>query len=98
MRYRFHPHAEIELNEAVDYYEARRSGLGKRFRRAFEAALNKLLDHPTAWALIDPPCRLCRLRKFPYGIVYELRDDEVVVIAVMHLHREPGYWRNRRGP
>ena len=83
MKYRFHADAEIELDEALSYYEARKQGLGRRFAKAFETALNKVLDHPSSWALVDPPCRLCRLKKFPYGIVYELRDDEVVILAVM---------------
>jgi plasmid stabilization system protein ParE len=97
MKYRFHPRAEIELHHAFDYYESQRAGLGRRFGKAFDAAIRKILDQPTSWAFLDPPCQLYRLKKFPYGIVYEALEDEVIILAVMHLHREPDYWRDRRG-
>ena len=96
MNFRFHPAAEDELHEAYEYYEARREGLGRRFAEAFDVALARVLDRPLAWGLLEPPYRPHRLKRFPYGILYEPREEEVVIVAVMHLHRRPGYWRHRR--
>jgi toxin ParE2 len=98
MNYRFHPEAESELHEAYDYYEAKREGLGGRFGEAFREALARVLQRPLAWGLLEAPYRLCRLKRFPYGILYEPREEEVVIVAVMHLHRKPGYWKDRAAP
>ena len=97
MNYRFHSAADEELHEACEYYEARREGLGHRFVEAFEEALARVLEHPFAWGLLEPPYRVHRLKRFPYGILYEPREHEVLIVAVIHLHRRPGYWRNRVG-
>ena len=95
MTYSFHPEAEYELNEAVDYYETRQPGLGQRFHREFADALARVINHPLGYGVLEAPYRLCRLTAFPYGILFEVRDEEIVVVAVMHLHRRPGYWRDR---
>ena len=95
MTYRFHPEAETELYGAIDYYESRRHGLGQEFGAAFHEALDKVLKHPLAWGVLEEPYRICKLRRFPYGILYEPRAAEVVIVAVMHLHRKPGYWKGR---
>ena len=95
MIYRFHPEAEDELHEAYAFYESRRAGLGRRFAEAFDRALADVLQEPFAWPILEEPFRVTRLRKFPYGIVFDPREREVVVVAVMHLHRLPGYWKDR---
>jgi toxin ParE1/3/4 len=95
MNFRFHPAAEDELHEAVAYFDARREGLGRRLAEAFDEALARVLDRPLAWGLLESPYRLHRLKRFPYGILYEPREEEVIIVAVMRLHRRPGYWRNR---
>lgn len=95
MNYRCHPEAAKELGEAYDFYEFRRAGLGDRFFEAFEAALNLVLENPLAWGVLEVPYRVCRLKRFPYGILYEPREQEVVIVAIMHLHRRPGYWNDR---
>lgn len=95
MIYRFHPDAQIELNEAYQYYEGRRGGLGLRFIEAVEDAIADIVEWPLAWTLLETPFRIRRLRRFPYGILYNPLEAEIVIVAIMHLHREPGYWRHR---
>jgi hypothetical protein len=73
MNYRFHPEAESELHEACDYYEAKREGLGERFGEAFCETLARVLQRPLAWGLLEAPYRLCRLKRFPYGIRWGYR-------------------------
>jgi hypothetical protein len=55
------------------------------------------LKFPKAGSLLTNDVRRCRTNKFPYGIVYMLEDNEhtIIIVAVMHLHREPGYWKDR---
>jgi plasmid stabilization system protein ParE len=95
MTYSFHPAAQVELDKAFLYYEGRQPGLGRRFDAAFEECLSRVLDNPKAWGVIDDGFRLCRLKKFPYGILYKIQDEGIVIVAVMHLHRRPGYWKDR---
>ncbi len=95
MNYSFHPDAEKELEEAENYYDNIREELGNRFRAETEMAISRILDFPNAWQLLSQNTRRRALKTFLYGIVYRVKTDEIRILAVMHLHREPGYWRNR---
>jgi toxin ParE1/3/4 len=88
-------HARAELREAFDYYEARRRGLGRRFSVAAATAIETVREAPHRWPLIEDGIRKYRLRKFPYAILYEVEGDIVIVSAVMHLKREPSYWKDQ---
>jgi len=95
MNYSFHPHAEKELEDAENYYDGIREELGDRFRAEIEMALSRIIKFPNAWQPLTKTVRRRRLIDFPYGIVYRAKTDEVRILAVMHLHREPGYWAYR---
>jgi plasmid stabilization system protein ParE len=71
-------------------------GLGDAFMREVEAGIASICENPAAWFPLARGIRRYRTRTFPYGIVYTVREDQVLVLAVMHLHRRPGYWRSRR--
>ena len=98
MKFRFHPEAEAELESAYDYYEAERSGLGRQFGVSFTEALQQVIENPESWAFFDSPFRIRRLKRFPYGIVYEFESSGIVIVSVMHLHRRPGHWKSRLSP
>jgi len=87
--------AESELFDAIAYYEAQQSGLGLRFLDEVDNGLRQIAEHPRAWATVSARSRRYRLRRFPYGLVYQLTGDKATIIAVMHLHRRPGYWLSR---
>lgn len=91
------PEAEEELAEAADWYEARRAGLGVELiaivDRAFEAIVASPLAHPT-WRP-DRPYRRTVLRQFPYVVFFRCDGDDVIVVAVAHARRRPGYWVGR---
>lgn len=95
MNYSFHPKAENELEEAENHYDEIETALGDRFRAEFETSIKRILAFPNAWQPLSENIRRRRLISFPYGIVYRAKSDEIRILAVMHLHREPGYWRNR---
>lgn len=95
MNYSFHPHAEKELEEIQDYYDNIPEGLGDRFRAEVEVAISRILKLPRAWQPLSALTRRCRLKSFPYGVVYQIKSDEILLIAVTHLHREPSYWKYR---
>jgi plasmid stabilization system protein ParE len=91
----FHPAAEQEYLEAVDYYEEREPGLGSEFAAELVSAVERILSHPQAWPVIDAGVRRALLRRYPYGVMYAIQDDTIFILAVMHLHRSPGYWKPR---
>ncbi|MCU0567631.1 MAG: type II toxin-antitoxin system RelE/ParE family toxin [Oculatellaceae cyanobacterium Prado106] len=96
MRYVFHPEALTEYSEAVQYYLTQRTEVAQAFINAVEEAIYKIREFPTRYAVIDEDVRRCMTRKFPYGILYTLEQDYILIMAVMHSNREPGYWKNRR--
>lgn len=95
MTHEFHPEALEEYREAAVYYAERDPGLALRFIEAVEEAIQKILEAPTRWRVIDEDVRRCLTRIFPYGVLYTLEQDFILIVAVMHCSREPGYWRQR---
>lgn len=95
MKYSFHPDAEKELEEVENYYDNISQELGNRFRAETEIAISRILDFPNAWQRLSQNTRRRALKTFLYGIVYRVKTDEIRILAVMHLHREPNYWKLR---
>lgn len=97
MRYVFHPDALHEYAEAVQFYTECRVELAQAFINAVEDAIFRIVESPTRWRVIDEDIRRCLTRKFPYGILYTIEPDLILIVAVMHCSREPEYWKNRIG-
>ena len=95
MNYSFHPDAEKEFNEAIAYYNECQNGLGLEFVKEVYLAIQNILSFPRAWATLSSNTRRCLTNRFPYGVIYQVTDKEVFVIAVMHLNREHNYWKKR---
>jgi plasmid stabilization system protein ParE len=95
MKYSFHDAAEKELFSAIEYYEECQVGLGLRFSEEVYAAIERICEYPFAWTKIDTKTRRCLTSKFPYGILYRIAEDEIHIMAVMHLNRKPTYWKDR---
>ncbi len=96
MKYMFHPEALTEYAEAVQYYAGQRVEVAQAFIDAVEDAIYRIREAPTRWNVIDEDVRRCLTRKFPYGILYTVEQDYILILAVMHCSREPGYWKSRR--
>ena len=93
-----HPDADTELEEAAAWYEARRPGLGLEFLAAVDRVVVEVGDHPFRYAEWTPPWRRVVLRRFPYIAFYEFDGERVVIYALAHAKRRPGYWAARRPP
>ena len=87
--------AENELVETVQYYNYQSSGLGFEFAVEVAHTLNRIAEYPLAWHQLSARTRRCRTNRFPYGIIYQIRKNCIMIIAVMHLHREPETWQER---
>ena len=95
MTLRFYPGALQEYQAAVEHYESRQVGLGARFIQAIEDALDSVRDAPDRWPVLEQDVRRRLVRVFPYALLYTVEADHVLILAVMHCHRRPGYWRSR---
>jgi len=95
MKYSFHPEAEAEFVEAIEYYEERENGLGYDFAVEVYSAIERTASWPKAWPIIEQDLRRCLVKRFPFGIVYAKDQEEIFIVAVMHLHRDPDYWKHR---
>ena len=95
MKYSFHPSAKIEFNESINYYEECQIGLGAEFAKEIFSTIQRVLQFPEAWSRLSENSRRCLTIRFPYGVVYQILDEEILIIAVMQLNRKPGYWKNR---
>ena len=87
--------AVAELREAVEYYNRQSEGLGFEFAAEVRRTIARIVQFPDAWSALSVRTRRCRTNRFPYGIVYQIRDDAILVIAVMHLRRHPQTWQSR---
>ncbi|SMP47399.1 Plasmid stabilization system protein ParE [Desulfonatronum zhilinae] len=92
---RFYPDAEIEMTEAAAYYETQQPDLGKRFLTAVQDAVNRVVVNPRLYPVVELDVRRCLTKTFPFGVLFRERPDEIIVVAVMHLHRDPDYWKHR---
>jgi hypothetical protein len=83
-----------ELAEAAEYHESQQPGLGPDFLHEVGTAIERILRHPEAWMKLSPHTRRCRTHRFPHGVIYQIRGDEVLIVSVMDLRRHPDSWRD----
>ncbi|MCF7965084.1 MAG: type II toxin-antitoxin system RelE/ParE family toxin [Methylobacter tundripaludum] len=95
MKMEFLESAQTELDQAFEWYEAQQKDLGVQFLNEFDAAIRRIATYPESYILIEKNVRRCLVKRFPYGILYGIDADKIIVIAVAHLHRKPDYWIDR---
>lgn len=87
--------ARDELAEAKRFYNRQQQGLGESFQSEAEAAAKLIHKRPLAWQIEVEPVRRYIFDRFPYKMLYIIRAERIVVIAVAHQHRQPDYWVDR---
>ena len=97
MHIRWHPEAQLEADEAARFYGERQPGLEQRFLDILEDALHRIHRRPQMYLKVAGDIHKCKLPRFPYGIIYRTKPEAIEVLAIMHLRREPGYWKSRLG-
>jgi toxin ParE1/3/4 len=95
MSFAFHPEAHLEYLEAADFYKKRGAELGAKFTLEVEAAIDRIVEAPLRWPLFEQDVRRCLTHTFPFGILYTVDHDSILILAVMHCSRRPGYWKDR---
>jgi len=92
-KYRLTSAALSELKEATLYYEEKQNGLGTSFLDEIDATVERIVRFSHAWHPISVRTRRCRTHRFPFGILYQIRPDEILITALMDLRRDPRRWR-----
>lgn len=95
MRFFFHPRADEEFNEAVQYYEECQPGLGLEFAKEIYASIGRVAEYPNAWSEMSKNTRRCLVNRFPFGVIFQIKSGKLRIMAIANLHRRPGYWKDR---
>jgi toxin ParE1/3/4 len=95
MKARFLPAAEAELLKETEYYSIAREGLGIKFAREVERAVRMAVSNPDGGMPFSKGTRRRLVKGFPFSLVYRLSDSEILIIALMHHRKRPGYWADR---
>ncbi len=90
-----HPSASRELEEAAFFYDRRIQGLGRRFLRHVEKAIEQILLFPESAPVVGRTVRQKVLDRFPYSLIYLYEKNTVFFVAIAHQKREPSYWADR---
>ncbi len=91
-----HEIADLELNEAAQYYESKVTGLGFAFLSEVERVIEQIQNNPESAPRIRKAVRRKLLRGFPYSIMYSIVDDSIRILAIANQKRRPFYWRDRQ--
>ena len=92
---KFHPDAESEMIAAAAYYEEQQSDLGRRFLASVQDAINRIILNPSLYPVVELDVRRCLAKTFPFSVLFRERPGKIIIMAVMHQHRDPDYWKNR---
>lgn len=92
----FLPEVDGDTEEAYDWYELQRAGLGDDFFLAVEECLNRIQRNPLAFQKIFKQIRRALARKFPFGVFFIVKEDVITVTAIVHLARHPKSWKKRK--
>ena len=96
MKIEFLAPAEDEFKDAINYYNTQRNGLGFEFALEIHKIIERISQNPKAWSKISKRTRRCPANKFPYGVIYQIRNKKILIIAIMHFHRNPAAWKSRQ--
>jgi plasmid stabilization system protein ParE len=89
--------ATQEFYEAIAFYNLQRQGLGQQFAKEVEDTIERIKQNPEAWAAISSSKRVrrCLTNRFPYAIIYQIRQGALLIVAVWHQRRRPQTWQQR---
>ncbi|MBA3356683.1 MAG: type II toxin-antitoxin system RelE/ParE family toxin [Pyrinomonadaceae bacterium] len=87
--------AQSEFEETIDYYDEQRTGLGLEFLAEVGQALERISHYPEAWSQLSSRIRRCLVNRFPYSVIYEVRSELLIIVAIQHHHRKPESWLTR---
>ncbi len=95
MKIRFAPESQVDLDDAVQWYEHEQRGLGRRFAQVVDETVLRIARFPRFNTEVKPRIYRALVRRFPYGVFYGIEENVVMIYAIAHLHRKPFHWGDR---
>jgi plasmid stabilization system protein ParE len=95
-RVSLHELAELELNDAADFYDSKQPGLSRSFILAVQQAVLQIKEYPESANVVRGNARRKVLWQFPYNVIYSLTPDTIRILAIASQNRRPFYWRDRK--
>lgn len=92
---RYHPLFDCDIREAAAWYDQHSEGLGDRFVESVRESVNKVIENPERFSVSPAGLRYVQTRHFPYVILFDVIDDDLVLLTVIHTARSPEKWRER---
>jgi hypothetical protein len=86
--------ARTELFNGIKYYNKQREGLGFEFAAEAKNTLLRIVNYPEAWSKFSAGSRRCLMKRFPYAVLYRYSDGHILILAFMHMSRDPDHWRD----
>ena len=93
--FRLHPEADAEAIDAAEYIKEDAPREAERFKQAVGKALDWACSQPLIFRCFEDDFRKLKVGKFSYSLVFRIRRDEIQILAVAHMSRKPGYWKER---
>lgn len=87
------PTVQLEVEATFDWYERENPGLGFEFLQELRAAYQRILDHPFGYQDLRSGIRRALTRRFPYAVYFSIEEDEIIILAVLHMARDPEEWQ-----
>jgi len=91
----YHPKAKFEIQESMNWYDEKVTGLGLEFLFEVKSAETKIVQNPKLYSFYEGETRKCTLKRFPYSIIFFESAEKIILIAVAHCKLKPGYWKDR---
>jgi len=95
VNFTFHPQAKFELEKSVEFYESQQSRIGLEFLGEVYSTIHRIIEFPNAYPTLSKNTRKCLTNKFPFAVIYQVKMNEIFIVAITHLARKPGYWKER---
>lgn len=92
----FRKQARLEFDEACDWYEKERPGLGLEFLTEIHLLIQRIAATPELFPMLYRDVRKAVARRFPYCIYFREREQKIVILAVFHSARNPVLWKQRK--
>jgi toxin ParE1/3/4 len=93
---RLTPEADLDAQSAIQWYDERDRNLGDDFLKKVNECINSLSKDPEQYPVIYQRMRRALLKRFPYEVIYEIENDEIIIYAIFHCARDPQEWQRRR--
>ncbi len=96
MNVRIHESVKHEIEDGFHWYESQLVGLGSKFKDEVYVAIKRIQANPFLYSALSANLRRCLLVKFPYKVIYNVNECEIMIVAVAHQRRRPNYWSKRK--